>query len=169
MASAKQRGNPFSHVADVSWGRGLGTLIRIVRLNLRHPWQVSVTLVATLIASGLMLWIPRLLGQAVDEARGVMTAGSVGEAALWTTAMVLLVVSILRGIFTLVQNYYSESVGHHAAYELRLACYEKVQRLSYSFHDSVHSGDLIMLGILDIDGVRMFFATATVRFFLLVA
>jgi len=167
VASAVERGNPFSHVAKAGWGRGLGTLVRITRLNLRHPWQVSVCLLATLVAAGLQLWIPRLLGQAVDEARGVVTAGAAGEAALWTTAMVLLVVAILRGLFTLVQNYYSESVGHAAAYELRLAAYEKVQRLSYSFHDSVHSGDLIMLGILDIDGVRMFFATGLVRLVLL--
>ena len=167
VAGADKRGNPFSHVATVGWGRGLGTLLRITRLNLRHPWQVTVCLVSTVIAAGLMLWIPRLLGQAVDEARGVMTAGAAGEAALWTTALILLAVSIARGLFTLVQNYYSESVGHHAAYELRLAAYEKVQRLSYSFHDSVHSGDLIMLGILDIDGVRMFFATGLVRLVLL--
>ena len=54
--------------------------------------------------------------------------------------------AIVRGIFTLLQNYYSESVGHHAAYELRLAAYEKLQQLSFSFHDRVHSGDLITLG-----------------------
>jgi ATP-binding cassette subfamily B protein len=123
--------------------------------------------VATLIAASLQLWIPSLLGTAVDQARGVIAAGEAGETALWLTALTLLTVSILRGLFTLVQNYYSESVGHHAAYELRLAAYEKVQRLSYSYHDGVHSGDLIMLGMLDIDGVRMFFATATVRLVLL--
>lgn len=167
VAGANRRGNPFSHVASAGWGPGVNTLLRITRLNLRHPWQVTVCILATLIAASLQLAIPRLLGTAVDQARGVLTSGEAGEAALWVTAIVLLVVSILRGLFTLVQNYYSESVGHHAAYELRLAAYEKVQRLSYSYHDSVHSGDLIMLGILDIDGVRMFFATATVRLILL--
>src|SRR6185369_11665503 len=81
--------------------------------------------------------------------------------------LLLLGISIARGLFTLLQNYFSESVGHHAAYELRLACYEKLQQLSFSFHDRVHSGDLITLGILDIDGVRMFFATGLVRMVLL--
>ncbi len=47
--------------------------------------------------------------------------------------MLLLVVSIGRGAFTLLQNYFSESVGHYAAYELRLAAYEKLQQLSFSF------------------------------------
>jgi ATP-binding cassette subfamily B protein len=163
---AKRRGNAFSHVANASWGKGVGTLWRIVRLNLRHPWQVAICLAATFIAASLQLAIPRLLGRAVDEAQG-LAAGGAAEQALWTTALLLLGVSIARGIFTLVQNYFGESVGHRAAYELRLAAYEKLQRLSFSFHDRVHSGDLITLGILDIDGVRMFFSTAAVRFVLL--
>jgi len=123
--------------------------------------------VDTFIAASLQLMIPKLLGHAVDQAHGLGTAGASAEQGLITTAVLLLLVSVGRGMFTLLQNYTSESVGHHAAYELRLACYEKLQQLSFSFHDRVHSGDLITLGILDIDGVRMFFATGVVRFVLL--
>ncbi|MEQ1899640.1 MAG: ABC transporter ATP-binding protein [Devosia sp.] len=166
-AGAKRRGNAFSHVATASWGKGVGTLWRITRLNLRHPWQVGFAIGSTFVAATLQLFIPRLLGRAVDEAQGVLSSGTTAQSALWTTALVLLAVSIARGLFTLSQNYYSESVGHHAAYELRLATYEKLQQLSFSFHDRMHSGDLITLGILDIDGVRMFFSTATVRLLLL--
>jgi ATP-binding cassette subfamily B protein len=167
-ASANGRSTAFSHVAKASWGKGVGTLWRIMRLNLRHPWQVAICLASTFIAATLQLIIPRLLGQAVDQAQGVLGAGGAAAGrALWTTAIALLVLSILRGLFTLLQNYYSESVGHHAAYELRLATYEKLQQLSFSFHDRVHSGDLITLGILDTEGVRMFFATGFVRMMLL--
>ena len=166
-ASAARRSDAFSHVAKASWGKGVGTLWRIMRLNLRHPWQVAIAIGSTFVAATLQLFIPRLLGQAVDQAQGLGTAGDTAIAALWTTALLLLFVSIARGLFTLLQNYFSESVGHHTAYELRLATYEKLQQLSFSFHDRVHSGDLITLGILDIDGVRMFFATAAVRFVLL--
>ncbi len=166
-ASAKRRANAFSHVAKASWGKGVGTLWRITRLNFRHPWQVTVCLVSTFIAATLQLFIPRLLGHAVDQAQGLGVNGTAAEQALWGTALLLLMLSIARGIFTLTQNYYSESVGHHAAYELRLATYEKLQQLSFSFHDRMHSGDLITLGILDIEGVRMFFATGLVRMVLL--
>ena len=167
-ASARRRANSFSHVAKAGWGKGVGTLWRITRLNLRHPWQVTICIVSTFIAATLQLFVPRLLGHAVDAAQGLGGASAAAaEQALWQTAVLLLVIQIGRGVFTLLQNYYSESVGHHAAYELRLAAYEKLQQLSFSFHDRVHSGDLITLGILDIDGVRMFFATATVRFILL--
>jgi ATP-binding cassette subfamily B protein len=124
-------------------------------------------MVATFIAAGLQLMIPRVLGRAVDEAHGVVAAAAGAESGLLTTALILLAVSFLRGIFTMLQNYFGESVGHLIGYELRLAYYEKLQRLSFSFHDRVHTGDLITLGILDIDGVRTFFSTGLVRFFLL--
>ena len=71
--------------------------------------------------------------------------------------------SILRGLFTLVQNYCAESVGHALALDLRNAIYAKVQRLPFAFHDRTHSGDLITVGMLDLEGVRMYFSTALVR------
>ncbi len=170
VESATARENAYSHVQAVAAGRGLPTLWRITKLNLRHPVQVGVAILSTIIAASLQLMIPRLLGRAVDQAHGAMAAGNgmaLAENALWITAGLLLFVRVLRGFFTLLQNYYRESVGHHCGYELRLAAYEKLQRLSFSFHDRVHSGDLITLGILDIDGVRMFFSTALVRLVLL--
>jgi ATP-binding cassette, subfamily B, multidrug efflux pump len=167
VRSAVQRDRAFAHVTAAGWGKGVGTLLRISRMALRHPWQVAIAMVATFLAAGMQLLIPRLLGDAVDQAQGLVAGGAAAQDALWTTAMVLLGVSVLRGLFTMLQNYYGEAVGHHVGYELRLACYEKLQRLSFSFHDRVHSGDLITLGILDLDGVRMFFSTGLVRLVLL--
>ncbi|TAU45483.1 ABC transporter ATP-binding protein (plasmid) [Rhizobium leguminosarum] len=152
------------------WGRGLYTLVRITMMAFRHPWQSGFAIGATLVASTFQLMIPRLLGQAVDHTQMAMSGGAAGQVAqdaLLTTALLLLGASVLRGLFTMVQNYYSEAVGHHIGYELRLACYEKIQRLSFSFHDTVHSGDLITVGLLDLEGVRMYFSTALVRMILL--
>jgi ATP-binding cassette subfamily B multidrug efflux pump len=163
------RGDAQAHVAAAHAGKGQSPLVRITLYSLRHPWQAAAAIGATVIASVLQLMIPRLLGHAVDQAQGILEAGAAGaqQALLWT-AMTLLGVSVARGFFTLIQNYYSESVGHHVGYELRLAFYDKVQRLSYSYHDKVHSGDLITIGLLDLDGLRMFFATGLVRTVLLV-
>jgi ATP-binding cassette subfamily B protein len=140
-------------------------------MTLRHPWQVGIAIGSTFIAATLQLFIPRLLGQAVDQARGVLTAAAESatqaQTALVTTALALFAVSVFRGLFTMLQNYFGEAVGHHIGYELRLACYDKLQRLSFSFHDRAHTGDLITLGILDLEGVRMFFSTGIVRLVLL--
>ena len=154
----------------VSWRKGLVTMWRVTRYAGETPWQVVAALVATLLAATLQLAIPRLLGQAVDQTQAVISSGSLdaAQAALWTTAILVLVVSTLRGIFATAQNYYSEAVGHHTGYRLRMQFYDKIQHLSFGFHDSVHSGDLITLGLLDIEGARMFFSTGLIRFVLLV-
>ncbi|WP_192250848.1 ABC transporter ATP-binding protein [Mesorhizobium caraganae] len=162
--------NSSAHVEAARLGRGLSTLLRITRMNLRHPWQVAFAIGSTLIAVILQLLIPQLLGRAVDQSHTAIGGGVTGaaaEQALWISALLLLAVSALRGLFTMSQNYFAEAVGHHVAYDLRLACYDKIQRLSFSFHDRVHSGDLITLGMLDLDGVRMYFSTALVRALLL--
>jgi len=170
IGSAMKPRNSLAHVEAAGWGRGLGTLMRITRMTLRHPWQVAIAIVSTVIAATLQLLIPQLLGQAVDQTQIAFAGGEAGaaaERALMISALLLLGVSTLRGLFTMAQNYFAEAVGHHIAYELRLACYEKIQRLSFSFHDQVHSGDLITIGMLDLEGVRMFFSTGLVRAVLL--
>lgn len=162
------RGDARAHLAAAHAGKGLTPLMRITLFSLRHPWQAAIAIGATIVASVLQLLIPRLLGRAVDQAQDVLSTGATNaEQALFWSAMTLLGVSVARGFFTLLQNYYSESVGHHVGYELRLAFYDKVQKLSYSYHDKIHTGDLITVGLLDLDGVRMFFATGLVRVVLL--
>ncbi len=160
----------------IGLSRGLGTIARISGYAFRTPWLVAVALISTIIAASLQLLIPILLGQAIDQSQQLLTSAhatdgvsSIDEAraALWTTALMVLGVWILRGIFTTAQNYFAESVGHHTGYLLRLATYEKIQSLNFGFHDRVHSGDLITTGMLDVEGVRVFFSTGLVRVVLL--
>ena len=168
VGRAYMRGNSAAHVAAAHSGQGQKPLKRITIYSLRHPWQAAIAIGATIVASVLQLMIPRLLGHAVDQAQNIVSIGAAeAQQALFWSAMTLLGVSVARGFFTLLQNYYSEAVGHQVGYELRLAFYDKVQRLSYSYHDKVHTGDLITMGLLDLDGLRMFFATGLVRTVLL--
>ena len=162
------RRDAFAHVKAAGWGRGLGTIVRITRMALRHPWQAAFALGATFIAAALQLVIPRLLGHAVDQTQASSPAGrGRRRRSALSTALPAARRQHVRGVFTMFQNYFGESVGHHIGYELRLAFYEKLQRLSFGFHDRVHSGDLITVGMLDLEGVRMFFSTGLVRIVLL--
>ena len=156
-------------VADVqSWRAGLDTQWRMTKVALLTPWKALFAVLATLIASALQLAIPWLLGRAIDQTQRL--AGGDTDAAraeLLTIAVAVLAVSVVRGVFTTFQNYFSEAVNHHTGVELRLRFYSQVQRLSFGFHDSVHSGDLITLGLLDLDGARQFFSTGLARLVLL--
>ena len=155
--------------------RNIGTdaqiLWRIVRLCLRYRGRVALAIGATLIASLFQLAVPPLLGDAVDGALDLLNtenaSAAAARSALLLTAALLLGASILRGLFTLIHNYTGEAVGHMMAYDLRLAFYDKLQSLSFSFHDQVHTGELITRGMLDLEGVRMFVSTGLVRLVLL--
>jgi ATP-binding cassette subfamily B protein len=153
--------------AETDPDKGKDAILRITRMTLRYPVRFAVAMLATIAAALTQLSIPVLLGRAIDQTQAV--ANSTGESdVLWTTALILLAVSVMRGLFTLVQNYTAESVGHALAHDLRRAIYDKIQRLPFSFHDRTHSGDLITVGMLDLEGVRMYFSTALVRTMLLV-
>jgi ATP-binding cassette subfamily B multidrug efflux pump len=87
----------------------------------------------------------------------------VAKAALMTAAIWLVTAGFVRGVFTMFHNYMGESIGNSVGYELRLIFFEKLQRMSFSYHDKIHSGDLMTRGMLDIEGVRRFVDGAMFR------
>jgi ATP-binding cassette subfamily B protein len=136
-------------------------------MALRYRWRMLLAVVATALTATTQVVIPQLIGSAVDQATGLLAGAANNEAAvqagLADTAYLLLGVAVLRGMFTMTQNYLGESVGHLIACELRLAYYGRLQRLSFSYHDRVHTGELMTRGILDIEGVRMWVSTGLLR------
>ncbi len=148
-------------------------LVRIAKMAFRYRGRMSLAIVATVMAASFQLFVPQFLGRAVDQAQGLL-AGAEGQAAktaaaeaLFTTALLLIGAAVARGLCTCMQNYQGEAVGQSIGYDLRRAYYRKLQQLSYSWHDRVHSGDLMTRGILDIEGVRLFVDTGILRSFLL--
>ena len=145
-------------------------LARSLRMARRYPWGMAAALGATVVAAILQLLIPHYLGQSVDAATGLLHNGNdmAARTALWHTAGLLIGASVLRGLFTMWQNYEGEAVGQRIAYDLRMAYYAKLQRLSFGFHDRVHTGELITRGMLDIEGLRMVVNAGLIRLVLLV-
>jgi ATP-binding cassette subfamily B multidrug efflux pump len=139
---------------------GFSTLGRVVRLALRYRWRFGVATAAGLAATLFNLATPHLLGQAVDQAQHLLRRGAIepGTAlrGLSVTAAALLAVSIGRGLSQMAAGYQSETLGQQVARDLRLAYFEKLQRLGFDYHDRVHSGELITRGMLDLEGVRGF-------------
>lgn len=124
-------------------------LVRIARMAFRYRGRMTLAIVATVMAASFQLFVPQFLGRAVDQAQGLLS-GAEGQAAktaaaeaLFTTALLLIGAAVARGLCTCMQNYQGEAVGQSIGYDLRRAYYRKLQQLSYSWHDRVHSGDLM--------------------------
>jgi len=136
-------------------------------MSLRHRWLLLLGALAVVGAAAFQLWIPRLLGESVDQAQGLLSGAAVdagaARSALLRSALLIIGASLLRGSFAFVQQYLGETISHKVASTLRLAFFEKLQRLSFSFHATAHTGNLMSRGIVDIEGVRMFVNTGVLR------
>lgn len=150
---------------------GINTIKRILIMAVHSRWRMVTGLICTVIAANFQLLIPQYLGEAVDTAQGFLAGGVKAEQArdaLMFAAMMLLGAGVIRGIFTMIHNYMGESIGQNIGYQLRLAYFAKLQQLSFSYHDRVHTGDMITRGMLDIEGVRRFIDGAMYRVIVLV-
>ena len=140
-------------------------LRRVLGMALRYRRGMAIAVATTIVAAAFQLLIPQYLGRAVDSAQGLLGGGDEAAArgALWHAAVLLLGASVLRGLFTMWHNYQGEAVGQRLAYDLRMAYYAQLQRLSFGFHDRVHTGELITRGMLDIEGIRMVINAGVIR------
>lgn len=156
---------------DQAVGSDAAVLWRIFKLAAEQRGRLALAVFGILTAAVFQLMIPQFLGDAVDGAVGLLGSATVApeeaKDALYAAAWLLLGASVLRGVFTLLHNYCGETLGHHLSYRLRLAFYQKLQNLNFSFHDSVHTGELITRGMLDLEGVRSFMNTGPLRVLLL--
>ena len=172
-----------------SASEGLGVLWRITRMTFRYRWLLIVGAIAIVLASVFQLYIPVMLGDGIDAVGAVLSDDEIAQGrtsflARWALDLVvpsdgvagerltsvLLVISLLilglsalRGSFTFLHLYLTEVVAQRIGYELRLQYYEKLQRLSFAYHDRIHTGDLLTRGILDIEGIRGFTSRAMLR------
>jgi ATP-binding cassette subfamily B protein len=104
-------------------------------------------------ATAFGLAIPRLLGDGVDT---VLHNGD--RNTLWIIAGVIVAAAILRGFAGYGQRLFNEVVAQKTTYIIRNALYERIQRLSFAFHDRSQTGQLMSRATVDVEAVRMFLA-----------
>ncbi|GIW12036.1 MAG: ABC transporter ATP-binding protein [Dehalococcoidia bacterium] len=68
--------------------------------------------------------------------------------------------TVLRGLCAFGQTYSSEWIAQRVAYDLRNAIYDRVQNLSFSFHDRAQTGELMSRATADVESVRWFLSFA---------
>ena len=132
--------------------------LRITALFWKYWPRAVITYFCLLAGAALAVLIPRLTGQAID-----LALGSSQASALILTAVAIGGAGLLRSIFTYWQSYLSEFLSQKVAYDLRNAIYDRLQRLSYAFHDRSQTGQLMSRATSDVEGVRMFVGFALLR------
>jgi ATP-binding cassette subfamily B protein len=139
---------------------------RLIGLTKKYWKWLIVAFTCLLLAAAASLIVPILIGDAVNNALHIdaTTLKVTGNMSLLVYyGLAILVLSLLRGLFTFGQNYYSEFIGQGVAYDLRNKLYDHIQHLSFSFHDTAQTGQLMSRATQDVEGVRFALSGGVVR------
>lgn len=119
----------------------------------RKYWGLLTLAFLCLIAStAFSLVVPRMLGRGVDV---VLSSGD--RSFLVIAAFVVIGAAAMRGLTGYGSNFLAQVVSQKTSYDLRNALFERLQRLSFSYHDHAQTGQLMSRATVDVEAVRMFF------------
>ena len=139
---------------------------RLIGLTKKYWKWLIVAFTCLALATAASLIVPILIGDAVNNALHIdaTTLKVTGNMRLLVYyGLGILGLSLLRGLFTFGQNYYSEFIGQGVAYDLRNSLYDRIQHLSFSFHDTAQTGQLMSRATQDVEGVRFSLSGGVVR------
>jgi ATP-binding cassette subfamily B protein len=82
---------------------------------------------------------------------------------LLLAAGAILGAALLRGIFTYWTTFIGEWLGQHVAFDLRNMIYDRLQRLSYAYHDRQQTGQIMSRATQDVEATRQFIQMGALR------
>ncbi len=149
-------------------------------LTFLHPYKrrAALAFLAIVGAGGFLLVIPQLIRWAINFGLGARLEGGefITEGSTRTLIIASLAVvgaALLRGAFAFFQTYQGEWISQRVAYDVRNRIYDRLQRLSYAYHDQQQTGQLMSRATQDVEAIRWFIHMGVLRagyiFLLLIA
>lgn len=130
----------------------LAAMVVEILMSLASPWPLKLVLDDALGNHHLPSW----LEWAHQIGVGRHTLGVALFAGIAT-----LMIAIIGGIATYIDNYYTTSIGQYVANDLRLRIYEHLHRLSLGYYDSAKTGSLMSTITSDVSTVQSFASSST--------
>ncbi len=142
-------------------------LLRLTGMAWRYRTRLILAYIGFFAAVGFSLLIPHILGETVDKIvtleGGQIHVSDVERSTLIWMALALLGASFMRGIFDFARTYTTDSLSQKVSFDLRNGLYDKLQHLSFAFHDKEHTGNLMSKATADIEAVRRYINMGLIR------
>ena len=144
-------------------------LIRINSIAWQFRTRLILAYLTLAIATGFSLLIPLQFGRAIDA---MILHDRAAETFIWldpaTSTMVWIAVGLLgaslgRGVFDFARTYTTDSLSQKVSYVLRNRFYDKLQHMSFAYHDREHTGDLMSKATADVEAIRRYVNMGMVR------
>ncbi len=124
-------------------------LRRVLHYAKPYRWQIMAMLLLILVQSGVGLLTPLIMRDMIDV---TIPAGNLNR--LITLAVVLLLIPVVNGVINVVQRRLSTVVGSGVIYDLRVALYANLQRMSLRFFTNTKVGELMSRLNNDVTGAQ---------------
>jgi ABC-type multidrug transport system fused ATPase/permease subunit len=144
-------------------------LLRIIKMAWRYRARLALAYISFFAAIGFALLVPRLFGTSIDRliridaSNGLIIPLAVETPTLALMALALLGASLLRGVADFARTYTTDALSQKVAYDLRHLLYDRLQHLSFAYHDREHTGDLMSKATADVEQIRRFVNLGLVR------
>ena len=124
----------------------------------RHKRTVLIGLCCVPIHAAILLWIPRLLGDAIDSLQSVVAGDDESTAAaralLADTCQLLLLLALLESLFRFISRLLLIDASRLVEQELKNTLLAHLQRLPVAWFDRARTGDLVSRMTQDVELVR---------------
>jgi ATP-binding cassette subfamily B protein len=113
-------------------------LKRVLGYSVAYRMQIIAMLVLILVSSGLSLVTPLIVRDLIDR-----TIPAKDVQRLIELSFALLAVPALKGVISVYQRRFNTDVGEGVIYDLRVALYDKLQRMSLRFFTRTKVGEMM--------------------------
>ena len=145
----------------------MSILLRITRMAYRYRTRLILAYLSFFIAIGFSLLIPWLFGKSIDTLLVISDTEIIplnpGNGELLLLASLLLGASIMRGFFDFARTYTTDSLSQLVTYDFRNQIYDKLQHVSFAYHDKEHTGNLMSKATADVEAIRRFVNMGLIR------
>ncbi|RKD28108.1 ABC transporter ATP-binding protein [Lacrimispora algidixylanolytica] len=124
------------------------TIKRVMGCIGRYKWGVSASLFCALLTVLLTLYIPVLIGQAIDCIVGI---GDVNFQAMWVILKQMGIVILLTSVSQWLMSHINNWITYRVVKDIRTQAFNKLEVLPLKYIDSHSHGDIISRIIADID------------------
>lgn len=146
---------PFLLKKQVSFWRLLWRVYGYLRPYWKHMAGAYLSLLGILALSAS---IPQFIRWIIDTGIGKNEP----QILTWSV-LALLGLTLIKGVLNYYQGILSETASQNVAYDLRTEIQKKLTELSFSFHDTSETGELLSRAIQDVERLRFLTGRATLR------
>lgn len=124
------------------------TIQRILTYVSNYKLLVTLSILMSAVSVVLTLYVPILIGRAVDQ---IIGPANVNRAALFGILRTIVVVTLITALAQWLKNHINNQVTYHVAEDIRTRAFDHIQILPVAYIDSHPSGDIVSRIITDTD------------------